>query len=242
MEYEITGDNLQLVTLHLQGGETVYAEAGVMNHMSSNMDMHAKAKGGLMKGLKRMVTGESFFITEFTAQGDGFVAFGGNVPGKIEAIQIRPGYEFLAQRDAFLCAENGVDMDLAFTKKLSTGLFGGEGFILQKYSGQGTVFIHACGDFVVKDLQPGETLKVDTGSLVGFESSVQYDITRAGGIKTSLFGGEGLFLTSLTGPGRVIIQSLSIGNLAGALAPHLPIGDTGSSGSGGFSIGKLIGD
>jgi len=242
MEYEITGDNLQLVTLHVQGGETVYAEAGAMNHMSSNMDMQAKAKGGLMKGFKRMVSGESFFITEFTSQGDGFVAFGGNVPGKIEAIQITPGNEFLAQRDAFLCAENGVDMDVAFTKKLGAGFFGGEGFILQKYSGQGTVFIHACGDFIVKDLQPGETLKVDTGSLVGFESSVQYDITRAGGIKTSLFGGEGLFLTTLTGPGRVIIQSLSIANLAAALAPHMSIGDSGSSGSGGLSIGKLIGD
>jgi len=242
MEYEITGDNLQLVTLHVQGGETVYAEAGAMNHMSSNMDMQAKAKGGLMKGFKRMVSGESFFITEFTSQGDGFVAFGGNVPGKIEAIQISPGNEFLAQRDAFLCAENGVDMDVAFTKKLGAGFFGGEGFILQKYSGQGTVFIHACGDFIVKDLQPGETLKVDTGSVVGFESSVQYDITRAGGIKTSLFGGEGLFLTTLTGPGRVIIQSLSIANLAAALAPHMSIGDSGSSGSGGLSIGKLIGD
>ena len=240
MEYEITGDNLQLVTLHVQGGETVYAEAGAMNHMSSNMDMQAKAKGGLMKGLKRMVSGESFFITEFTPQGDGFVAFGGNVPGKIEAIQISPDNEFMAQRDAFLCSENGVDMDIAFTKKLGAGLFGGEGFILQKYSGQGTVFIHACGDFIVKDLQPGETLKVDTGSLVGFESSVQYDITRAGGIKTSLFGGEGLFLTTLTGPGRVIIQSLSIANLAAALAPHMSIGDSGSSGSGG--LGKLIGN
>ena len=242
MEYEITGDNLQLVTLHVQGGETVYAEAGAMNHMSSNMDMQAKAKGGLMKGLKRMVSGESFFITEFTPQGDGFVAFGGNVPGKIEAIEISPGNEFLAQRDAFLCSENGVDMDIAFTKKLGAGFFGGEGFILQKYSGQGTVFIHACGDFIVKDLEPGETLKVDTGSLVGFESSVQYDITRAGGIKTSLFGGEGLFLTTLTGPGKVIIQSLSITNLAAALAPHMSIGDSGSSGSGGLSIGKLIGD
>jgi uncharacterized protein (TIGR00266 family) len=242
MEYEITGDNLQLVTLHLRRGETVYAEAGVMNHMSNNIDMKAKAKGGLMKGLKRMVTGESFFITEFTASSDGFVAFGGNVPGKIEAIKISPGKEFLTQRDAFLCAESDVDMDVAFTKKLGAGFFGGEGFILQKYSGQGTVFIHACGDFVVKELQTGEILKVDTGSLVGFDSTVQYDITRAGGIKTSLFGGEGIFLTTLTGPGKVIIQSLSIANLAAALAPHLPIGNTGSSGSGSLSIGNLLGD
>lgn len=242
MEYEIAGDNLQLVTLHLAGGETVYAEAGAMNHMSSGINMEAKAKGGLLKGLKRMVSGESFFVTEFTAQSDGYVAFGGNVPGKIEAIEVGPGKEFLAQRDAFLCAESGVDMDVAFTKKLGAGFFGGEGFILQRYSGQGRVFVHACGDFIVKELQPGETLKVDTGSVVGFDSSVQYDITRAGGIKTSLFGGEGIFLTSLTGPGRVIIQSLSISNLAAALAPHLPIGNNGSSGGGGLSVGGLLGD
>ena len=242
MEFEITGDNLQLVTLHLQNAETIYAEAGAMNHMSSNMDMQAKAKGGLMKGLKRMIGGESFFITEFTPSGDGYVAFGGNVPGKIEAIEISPGREFLAQRDAFLCAESGVDMDIAFTKKLGAGFFGGEGLILQRYSGNGKVFIHACGDFVVKDLQPGETIKVDTGSVVGFDSSVQYDITRAGGIKTSLFGGEGIFLTTLTGPGKVIIQSLSIVNLANALRPHLPVGNTGSSGNGGISIGGLLRD
>jgi uncharacterized protein (TIGR00266 family) len=242
MRYEIEGDNLQLVTLHLTRGETVYAESGVMNHMSDNIDMHAKAKGGLMKGLKRMIGGESFFIAEFTAQSDGFVAFGGNVPGKIEAIEIAPGKEFIAQRDAFLCAETGVDMDIAFTKKLRAGLFGGEGLILQKYSGHGTVFIHACGDFINKDLKPGEVLKVDTGSVVGFDSTVDYDIARAGDIKTSLFGGEGIFLTTLRGPGKVIIQSLSISNLAAALGPHLPIGNTGSSGGGGLSIGGLLGN
>jgi uncharacterized protein (TIGR00266 family) len=242
MRYEIEGDNLQLVILHLTGGETVYAESGVMNHMSDNIDMHAKAKGGLMKGLKRMIGGESFFIAEFTAKSDGFVAFGGNVPGKIEAIEIAPGKEFIAQRDAFLCAETGVDMDIAFTKKLGAGLFGGEGLILQKYSGQGTVFIHACGDFINKDLKPGEVLKVDTGSVVGFDSTVDYDISRAGDIKTSLFGGEGIFLTTLTGPGKVIIQSLSISSLAAALGPHLPIGNTGSSGGGGLSIGGLLGN
>jgi len=242
MEYKIVGDNLQLAILHLNGGETVYAEAGAMNHMTSNIDMHAKAKGGLLKGFKRMIGGESFFVTEFTAQSDGSVAFGGNVPGKIEAIQVSSGKDFMGQRDAFLCAESSVDMDIAFTKKLGSGLFGGEGLILQKYSGQGTVFIHACGDFIIKDLEPGEVLKVDTGSVVGFDESVSYDIARAGDIKTSLFGGEGIFLTTLTGPGKIIIQSLSINNLAAALTPHLPLGNTGSSGSGGLSIGGLLGD
>jgi uncharacterized protein (AIM24 family) len=122
-------------------------------------------------------------------------------------------------------------MDIAFTKKLGAGFFGGEGFILQKYSGQGTVFIHACGDFIDKDLEPGEVLKVNTGSVVGFDASVSYDITRAGGIKTSLLGGEGIFLTTLTGPGRIIIQSLNIDNLAAALKPHLLLGDTSTSSS-----------
>lgn len=232
MEYEIVGSNLQLAILQLNGGETVYAEAGAMNHMTSNIDMHSKAKGGLVKGLKRRVGGESFFITEFTAQSDGSVAFGGNVPGRIEAIQVSPGNNFMGQKDAFLCAESSVDLDIAFTKKLGAGFFGGEGFILQKYSGQGTVFIHACGDFIDKDLEPGEVLKVDTGSVVGFDASVSYNITRAGGIKTSLFGGEGIFLTTLTGPGRIIIQSLSINNLAAALTPHLSFGGTSSSTSG----------
>jgi uncharacterized protein (TIGR00266 family) len=231
MEYEIVGYNLQLAVLQLSGGETVYAEAGAMNHMTGNIDMHAKAKGGLIKGLKRRVGGESFFITEFTAQSDGSVAFGGNVPGRIEAIQVSPGNDFMGQKDAFLCAESGVDMDIVFTKKLGAGFFGGEGFILQKYSGQGIVFIHACGDFINKDLEPGEVIKVNTGSVVGFDASVSYDITRAGDIKTSLLGGEGIFLTTLTGPGRIIIQSLNIDNLAAALTPHLPFGDTGSSSS-----------
>lgn len=239
MEYKITGDNLQLVTISLKAGETVYAEAGVMNHMSDNITMQARSRGGIMKGLKRMVTGESFFITEFTANmGDGYVAFGGNVPGTIEAIPISAEKDFLTQRDAFLCAETGVDMDIAFTRKLGAGFFGGEGFILQKYSGQGKLFIHACGDFVIKDLKPNEILKADTGSVVGFDSTVQYDITRAGGIKTAIFGGEGLFLATLKGPGKVIIQSMSLANLACALRPFLP---TGTSGGSGLSVGGLLG-
>lgn len=221
MKYEIIGDNLQLVTIHLKNGESVYAEAGTMNHMSSDIKMRTRSRGGIIKGLKRLITRESFFITEFTARDNGFVAFGGNVPGKIEAINISPGNEFLAQKDAFLCAESGVDLDVAFTKKLGAGFFGGEGFVLQKYRGKGIVFIHAAGDFVKKTLRPGETLKVDTGSVVGFDSTVKYNITRAGGVKTSLFGGEGFFLTTLTGPGRVILQSMSIANLASVLLPFL---------------------
>jgi len=241
MKYEITGDNLQIVTIHLGEGEMVYAEAGAMNHMSANMRMEAKMKGGLLGGIKRKFSGESLFLTEFTTTGSsGYVAFAGNVPGRIKPIELH-GTEFLAQKDAFLCAESSVNMDIAFTKKLGAGFFGGEGFILERFSGDGTVFIHACGDFVEMDLAEGETVKVDTGSVVGFDATVGYDITRAGGIKTSLFGGEGLFLTALTGPGHIIIQSMNIANLASALRPFMPVSTSGrSSGSGG--LGGLIGD
>lgn len=241
MKYEITGDNLQIVTIHLGEGEMVYAEAGAMNHISANMRMEAKMKGGLLGGIKRKFSGESLFLTEFTTTGSsGYVAFAGNVPGRIKPIELH-GTEFLAQKDAFLCAESSVNMDIAFTKKLGAGFFGGEGFILERFSGDGTVFIHACGDFVEMDLAEGETVKVDTGSVVGFDATVGYDITRAGGIKTSLFGGEGLFLTALTGPGHIIIQSMNIANLASALRPFMPVSTSGrSSGSGG--LGGLIGD
>ena len=241
MKYEITGDNLQIVTIHLGAGEMVYAEAGAMNHISANMRMEAKMKGGLLGGIKRKFSGESLFLTEFTTTGSsGYVAFAGNVPGRIKPIELH-GTEFLAQKDAFLCAESSVNMDIAFTKKLGAGFFGGEGFILERFSGDGTVFIHACGDFVEMDLAEGETVKVDTGSVVGFDATVGYDITRAGGIKTSLFGGEGLFLTALTGPGHIIIQSMNIANLASALRPFMPVSTSGrSSGSGG--LGGLIGD
>ncbi len=149
------------------------------------------------------------------------------------------GNEFMAQKDAFLAAENGVDMDIAFTKKIGAGLFGGEGFILEKLSGKGTAFIHACGDFVDMDLGSGEVIKVDTGSVVGFDSTVQYDVTMAGNVKSIVFGGEGLFLTTLTGPGHVILQSMTIANLASALRPYLPTGSSNTSGSQGLNIGGI---
>jgi len=215
----------------------MYAEAGAMVYMSANMQMNSKAKGGIMKGVKRMLARESFFMTEFAPSGDGFVAFAGNVPGRIREINLK-GNEFMAQKDAFLAAENGVDMDIAFTKKIGAGLFGGEGFILEKLSGKGTAFIHACGDFVDIDLGSGEVIKVDTGSVVGFDSTVQYDVTMAGNVKSIVFGGEGLFLTTLTGPGHVILQSMTIANLASALRPFLPTGSN-TSGSQGLNIGGI---
>ncbi len=223
MEYKITGDNLQLVTVELNSGEKVYGEAGTMVYLSSNMNMEAKMKGGLLKAIGRKFAGETMFLTEFTpAGGEGIVAFGGNAPGTIKPIELVPGREFIVQKDAFLCAEDTVELSVAFQRRLGSVFFGGEGFILERLSGNGTAFIHACGDFVEFDLQAGQTIKVDTGSVVGWDGTVGYDIERVKGIKTMFFSGEGLFLTALTGPGKIIIQSMTLHNLASALAPFLP--------------------
>jgi uncharacterized protein (TIGR00266 family) len=222
MRYEITGDNLQMVTVRLAPGESIYAEAGAMVNMSGNMEMQTTAKGGLFSGLKRMVAGESFFMTEFSSNGsEGFVSFAGTVPGKIFPVALNGG-EFIAQKDSLLCAEPGIDLDIAFTKKIRSGIFGGEGFILERLSGTGTAFLHCCGDIMEMNLQPGEVVKVETGLVVGFDSNVTYSIALAGGVRTVLFGGEGLFLTTLTGPGKVVLQSMDIAKLAGSLIPFLP--------------------
>lgn len=236
MDYKISGDNLQLVTIQIQPGEKIYAEAGSMVYMSENINMEAKMRGGLLKGIGRKFAGETMFLTEFTSVGgNGLISFGGNVPGTIKPVEISSGREFLAQKDAFLCAEDSVDMSIAFQKKLGAAFFGGEGFILEKLFGSGKVFVHACGDFVEFDLKPDQVLKVDTGSVVGWDSTVSYDIERVKGIKTMFFGGEGLFVTTLRGPGHVILQSLDLSNLATALAPFLPTRSSGSGASGGLA-------
>ena len=242
MKYKITGDNLQLVTVELSSGEKVYGEAGTMVYMSPNMNMEAKMKGGLLKAIGRKFAGETMFLTEFTpAGGEGIVAFGGNAPGTIKAIELASDKEFIVQKDAFLCAEDTVELSVEFQRRLGAAFFGGEGFILERLAGEGTAFIHACGDFVEFDLESGQTMKVDTGSVVGWDGTVRYDIETVKGIKTMFFGGEGLFLTSLTGPGKIIIQSMTLHNLASALAPFLPgaRGTSDTSGSSGV-VGTLL--
>ncbi len=236
LEYKITGDNLQLVTIQLKPGEKVYAEAGSMVYMSGNINMEAKMRGGLLKGLGRKLAGETMFLTEFTsAGGTGMVSFGGNAPGTIKALELQPGKEYLVQKDAFLVAEDSIELSLAFQKRLGAIFFGGEGFILEKLSGNGTAFIHACGDFVEFDLEPDQILKVDTGSVVGWENTVTFDIERVKGIKTMFFGGEGIFLTTLKGPGHVILQSMNLGNLAAALQPFMPQSSSTSGSTGGLA-------
>ena len=244
MQYKISGDNLQLVTFQIEPGEKIYAEAGSMIYMSANINMEAKMRGGFLKGLGRKIAGETMFLTEFTSGGGtGLVSFGGNAPGTIKPIELSSDKEFLVQKDAFLVAEDSVDMSIAFQKRLGAVFFGGEGFILEKLYGSGKAFVHACGDFVEFNLKPDQVMKVDTGSVVGWDGTVTYDIQRVKGIKTMFFGGEGLFLTTLRGPGRILIQSMTLSNLATALAPHMPqrSSTSGSSGIAGTLIRETLG-
>jgi uncharacterized protein (TIGR00266 family) len=223
MKYEIIGDNLQMVKVDLAAAEGIFAEAGSMVNMSGSLTMESQLKGGILSGLKRAVAGESLFLTRFTS-GDtpGFVSFAGMMPGKIFPVTVGTGKEFFAQKNAFLACEEHVELDIALTEKFRAGLFGGQGFILQRMSGQGTVFLHCCGDIIEISLKSGEVIKVQTGLVVGFENTVTYDIALAGGITTALFGGEGLFLTTLTGPGKIVLQSMDIAKIASVLIPFLP--------------------
>jgi len=217
--HEILGDDMQAVVLTLAQGDVVRAEAGALMYMTDAIEMDAKMDGGLLGGLKRkLLAGESLFITYFKGTSAGAkVAFAGPYPGKIIHIDLA-GQPVLCQRDAFLCAIGEIEFNIAFTRRLGAGFFGGEGFILQKMEGRGELFIHSGGTIVPFDLKPGERLRVDTGCLVAFDASVDYDITSVGGIKTSLFGGEGLFFASLTGPGRVWLQTLPFSRLAQRIA------------------------
>ena len=230
IDYEIFGDDMQFVEITLDPGEVVVAEAGAMMYMSKGTDMQtvfgdpSKQQGMLGKLFdagRRMITGESLFLTTFGAVGQEReqVAFAAPYPGKIIPLHVDElGGEVLCQKQAFLCAARGVQIDIAFQKRIGVGLFGGEGFILQRLRGDGIAFVHAGGTIMRRELAAGERLRLDTGCLVAFQPSVDYDIQLAGGIKTSLFGGEGLFLATLTGPGTVWVQSLPFSRLAGRIA------------------------
>ncbi|MBW2473068.1 MAG: TIGR00266 family protein [Deltaproteobacteria bacterium] len=234
VDYTIIGDDMQMVQVELDPGETVIAEAGAMNYMESDIVFEARmgdgseAESGFMGKLfgagKRALTGESIFMTHFSNQGGvkRHVAFAAPYPGKIIPMDLgRMGGEILCQKDAFLCAASGTRVGIAFQRRLGAGFFGGEGFILQRLQGDGMVFVHASGTIVERQLQ-GETLRVDTGCLVAFESTVDYNIERAGNLKSMFFGGEGLFLATLSGHGRVWIQSLPFSRLADRILAHAP--------------------
>jgi uncharacterized protein (TIGR00266 family) len=230
LDYTIQGDNLQIARVRLKAGQEVYAEAGKMVYKTANVQWESRMTGAtlgekLMGVLKRTVTGESLFFTYFRADSSGEVGFAGSYPGRIQVFDLKAGQSIVAQRDAFLFAQPSVQFNVAFVKRLGAGFFGGEGFILEKFTGPGAVFIHAGGDFVEFDLAAGQTLQVDTGCIVAFDESVEYDIQFVGGIKSALFGGEGLFWATLTGPGHVVIQSMTLEKMRRELSPMRTGGD-----------------
>lgn len=256
IDYEIHGNEMQFVEIELDPRETVVAEAGAMMMMDNSISMETifgdgSSKGGsgflgkLGSAAKRVLTGESLFMTAFTNEGvvKQKVSFAAPYPGKILAINLRElSGKLICQKDSFLCCAKGISVGIAFTKKLSSGFFGGEGFILQKLEGEGLAFIHAGGTIIKKTLMPGETIKIDTGCLVAMTQNVHYDIQFVGGIKNSLFGGEGLFFATLTGPGDVWIQSLPFSKLASRIISSAPQTGTKSVDEGSIlgSIGNIF--
>lgn len=224
MEYRIMGQTVPLVEMKLNKGETVYTQSGGMAYQSEGISMKTNARGGIMKGIGRMFAGESIFMANYTAEKDGAtVAFASTVPGSVVNVDLNKTPEgIILQKGAFLCAEDNVETKAIFTKKLSAGLFGGEGFILQKATGNGMLFLEIDGDVIQKELAPGEVLKVDTGNVVAFEPKVSYEIETVKGLGNIFLGGEGLFLTKLVGPGKVILQSQNFNDFIGKIIPHIP--------------------
>ena len=224
MDYKIIGQTVPVVEMTLNAGESVYTQSGSMAYQTEGIEMKTNARGGVMKSLGRMFSGESIFMANYTAQKDGaVVAFASTVPGNIIPIDLSTmPAGMMLQKGAFLCAEQNVNTSVAFSKKFSAGLFGGEGFILQKAEGNGKLFIEIDGDSIEKQLAPGEVLKVDTGNVVAFEPSVSYEIETVKGLGNIFLGGEGLFLTKLVGPGRVILQSQNFKDFANRLIPYMP--------------------
>ena len=225
MRYDLIGGSFPVVVCHLENGEKMITEKGSMVWMSPNMQMETHG-GGLGKMFSKAFSGESMFQNHYTSRGGpGMIAFGSSFPGQIKVLDIRPGQEMIVQKSAFLASEPGVELSIHFQKRLGAGLFGGEGFIMQRLSGCGTAFVEIDGDLVEYELMPGQQLVVDTGNVAGFSSTVRMDIQTVSGAKNVLFGGEGLFNTVLTGPGRVWLQTMPIYNVANALKPFLPTGN-----------------
>jgi len=256
VDYEIIGDDLQIVEIELDPTETIIAEAGSMNYMEEDISFEAKMGdgsnpgAGIMDSLlnvgKRVLTGESLFITHFTNKGSQKrkVAFAAPYPGKIIPIDLNQiGGRFICQKDAFLCAAYGTKLSITLNKRIGAGFFGGEGFILQKLEGDGLAFVQAGGTIIKKELR-GETLRVDTGCIVGFSEGIQYDIQRSGSLKSMVFGGEGLFLATLRGVGTVYLQSLPFSRLADRIIAHAPSMGGSSKGEGSVlgKLGDIFGD
>ena len=223
MRYDIKGGTFPVVVCQLENGEKMITEKGSMVWMSPNIQMSTQG-GGLGKMFSKAFSGESMFQNIYTANGNGMIAFGSSFPGTVKAIEISPSNEMIVQKSSFLASEAGVNLSVHFNKRLSAGLFGGEGFIMQRLSGHGTAFIEIDGDLVEYDLRPGEQIVVDTGNVAGFTIDVKMEIRQVPGLKNKLFGGEGLFNTVLTGPGRIWLQTMPIARVAASIIPYIPTG------------------
>ena len=223
MRYEILGTLLQSVDVHLSQGESMYTESGGMAWMRGDIEMKTSTRGGLMAGLGRKLAGESLFMTTYTCRsGEGLVVFTPEAPGKVLDFQLGAGQSLICQKDAFMCAQETVDLTMHFRKRLGAGLFGGEGFILQKVTGPGHAWMEIDGEVREYNLQAGQKMKIDPGHIALYEPTVDYDIAMVKGVKNIFFAGEGLFLATLTGPGRIWLQSMPLSNLARKLRRYIP--------------------
>ena len=224
MRYEMIGKTVPVVEVTLDKNESMFTQKGAMAWQTQGINMTTNARGGVMKSLSRMFAGESIFMNTFTSEIDGAkVAFATTVPGDVEVVDLSKYKDGITlQKGAFLCAEPSVDLKVTFSKRFTAGLFGGEGFILQKATGNGLLFLEVDGDPIIKELAAGEVIKVDTGNVVAFENSVSYEVETVKGLSNIFLGGEGLFLTKLTGPGKVIIQSQNFGDFAGRIISMMP--------------------
>ena len=223
MRYEIKGETLPVAVCYLEEGEVMITERGSMSWMSPNMKMETTSNGGIGKALGRMFAGEALFQNRYTAQGgNGMIAFASSFPGQIRPWEIGPGNEVIVQKSGFLAAEESVELSVFFQKKLGAGLFGGEGFIMQRLSGQGMAFLEFDGHIVEYNLQPGQQIVVDTGYLAAMTASCQMEIQTVPGVKNMVFGGEGIFNTVITGPGHIWLQTMPLSNVAGVLRPYFP--------------------
>lgn len=239
MRYIIDGTIMQTVSIDLDRGERLFSQTATMAWMNDAMRMDTHTGGGLFAGLKRAFSGGGFFITEFVADGPGHIAFAPRFPGQIMPVSLAAGQSLICRKETFLCAEMSVTLDIAFQQRLGAGFFAGEGFILQRVTGPGVVFLDLSGEVVEKTLAPGERLRVHAGHVGMQDPTVQVDIQMMRGFRNILFGGEGLFLATLTGPGRVWLQSMPIMNLAEEIARYLPSNTEGSSSGG--SLGGTVG-
>ena len=223
MKYSIEGEPLPVVICELEAGETMITESGAMSWMSPNMKMETTSNGGVGKMFGRAFSGESLFVNRYTAEGgNGMIAYASSFPGSIRAFEIAPGQEIVAQKRSFLAATAGVELSIFFQKKASAGFFGGEGFIMQKLSGQGLAFLEFDGYVKQYELAPGQQIVVDTGHLAAMTAGCQMEIRSVPGVKNMLFGGEGIFNTVISGPGRIWLQTMPISNVAGAIRPYIP--------------------